>query len=274
MQIVKATQEQIELVKEITHKTINEVYPHYYPGGVVAFFLAHHKTENIKKDIDAGIVYLMMDGERGIGTVTLHGNEICRLFVLPECQHQGLGRQLLDFAEEMIGEKYSEILIDSSLPAKNVYLRRGYVTTETHRIVAENGDVLVYDVMIKKSISKQEFINYDGKQFVPKSNSENGEVDGQTVFRYHQRENVIWAEYIGGEIIQGSLIGTVDETGNLDFTYVHLNKALEIRIGECNSKPIVLEDGRLELHEKWQWLNGDKSKGESVVVEVLLEEVV
>ena len=31
MQIVKATQEQIELVKEITHKKINEVYTHYYP---------------------------------------------------------------------------------------------------------------------------------------------------------------------------------------------------------------------------------------------------
>ena len=107
----------------------------------MAFFLAHHKTENIKKDIDSESVYLLVDGEKGMGTVTLRGNEICRLFVLPECEHQGLGRRLLDFAEERIGEKYSEILIDSSLPAKQIYIKRGYIATETHTIVAGNGDV-------------------------------------------------------------------------------------------------------------------------------------
>lgn len=155
MQIVKATQEYLELIKEITYKTISEIYPHYYPKGVVEFFLAHHCEENIKRDIDSGIVYLIMGEENCMGTVTLRGNEICRLFVLPEWQHQGIGRMLMDFAEEVIGERYPEILIDSSLPAKHVYLKRGYVATETHKIVAENGDVLVYDVMEKKC-------SYDG----------------------------------------------------------------------------------------------------------------
>ncbi|MBQ9140355.1 MAG: GNAT family N-acetyltransferase [Lachnospiraceae bacterium] len=147
--MVKASKEHLELVKEITYKTITEVYPHYYPNGVVEFFLTHHKTENIKKDIDSGSVYLLMDGGKGIGTVTLRGNEICRLFVLPKWQHQGFGKRLLDFAEEMIGENYSEILIDSSLPAKQMYLKRGYIATETHKIVADNRDILVYDVMKK-----------------------------------------------------------------------------------------------------------------------------
>lgn len=269
MQIIKATQEHLELVKEITHKTISEIYPYYYPKGVVDFFLAHHKAENILKDIDAGIVYLAMDEGKGIGTVTLRGNEICRLFVCPEYQHQGVGRQLLDFAEGLIGEKYSEIMIDSSLPAKLLYSKRGYTTVETHTIMAENDDVLVYDVMKKNSNTNQP-INYDGKRFVPMVNSENGEVDGQTIFQYHQRKNVVWAEYAGGEIQHGSLEGMVDEAGNLNFTYVHLNKEGQIRMGECISKPVVLEDGRLELHEQWKWLNGDMSKGESVVVEIFL----
>ena len=43
--------------------------------------------------------------------------------------------------------------------------------------------------------------------------AENGEVDGQTVFHYHQKGNTIWAEYFGGEIKQGFLIGTVDYNG-------------------------------------------------------------
>ena len=149
MQIIKAAQEQLELVKEITRKTISEIYPHYYPQGVVDFFLAHHKAENIVKDIDAGIVYLAMKEGKGIGTVTIRENDICRLFVLPEYQHKGVGSRLLDFAENLIGEKYAEILIDSSLPAKRIYLKRGYVAVENQTIVAENGDILVYDVMKK-----------------------------------------------------------------------------------------------------------------------------
>lgn len=30
----------------------------------------------------------------------------------------------------------------------------------------------------------------------------------------------------------------------------------------------MLENGKIELSEEWQWLNGDKSKGSSVVTEI------
>ena len=42
-------------------------------------------------------------------------------------------------------------------------------------------------------------IDYDG--FIPKLNSANGEVSEQTVFHYHQKDTVIWAEYAGGDIL-------------------------------------------------------------------------
>ena len=86
MNIKKAKTENFEDVKLITHETIKEIYPHYYPRGVVDFFLEHHNSENITKDILADIVYLIMDGEETLGMVTIKENEICRLFVLP--QHQ------------------------------------------------------------------------------------------------------------------------------------------------------------------------------------------
>ena len=140
--VVKAQSEKFDTIKQITHKTISEIYPHYYSSGVVDFFLAHHNNENIMKDILAGNVYLILDGEEAIGTVTIKENEICRLFVLPQYQHKGFGRQLLNFAEKMIAEEYTEIYLDSSLPAENIYLKGGYTVVETHKIVAENGDVL------------------------------------------------------------------------------------------------------------------------------------
>lgn len=154
MNIIKAKTEHFEDVKSITHKTISEIYPRYYPEGVVDFFLAHHSDENIRKDIAAEIVYLIMDDEEKIGTVTVKENEINRLFVLPRHQQKGAGKQLLDFAEELIAEKYVEIYVHSSLPAKSIYVKRGYTIVESHTIVAENGDVLCYDLMKKNSNSQ------------------------------------------------------------------------------------------------------------------------
>ena len=159
--IEKIDRTYFEEVKRITVNTIKNIYPHYYPDGAVNFFLEHHNSENITKDILADIVYLIMDGEETLGTVTIKENEICRLFVLPKYQHKGFGRQLLNFAEKMIAEEYTEIYLDSSLPAKSTYLKRGYVAVEAHKIVAENGDVLCYDLMKKNSNYKNRKVNYD-----------------------------------------------------------------------------------------------------------------
>ncbi len=40
----------------------------------------------------------------------------------------------------------------------------------------------------------------------------------------------------------------------------------------CHSVPQILSDGRIELSEQWQWLNGDKSKGSSIVIEKTTDE--
>jgi len=117
------------------------------------------------------------------------------------------------------------------------------------------------------ALSTSAQVRYDGKIFIPKVNSENGEVSEETVFSYHQKGNLLWAEYAGGEIIRGNLLGTVDGNGVLNFHYHHINKNHEIKIGKCRSVPHVMGDGKIELHEKWQWLNGDKSSGTSVLVE-------
>ena len=117
------------------------------------------------------------------------------------------------------------------------------------------------------SITLRQEINYNGRIFVPKVNSENGEVDDQTVFHYWQDGCILWAEYAGGEIVRGYMIGTVLNEGVLDFHYQHINNSWQVRIGKCRSVPRTAESGKIELHERWQWLNGDLSEGESVVIE-------
>lgn len=267
MNITCANYHALDLVESITKETIEAIYPHYYPKGAVDFFLSYHNRESIIQDIRADIVYLLYDNDQAAGTVTIHQNEINRLFVLPSFQGKGYGRQLLEFAENQIAAHYDTIHLAASLPAKNIYIRRGYKETESHSISTENGDYLYYDVMERNIVNSPCAINYEGKCFVSKSNTDNGEVNDQTRFFYHQKGNMIWAEYAGGQILKGYLIGTVDDHSNLTFSYQHINDDLQLRIGSCHSTPTILTDGRLELHETWQWQNGDKTTGQSVLVE-------
>lgn len=136
-----------EVVRDITQTTIRSVYPKYYPQGAVEFFSAHHSDEKIMEDIKKGCVYLLEAEGVAAGTVTVAGNEINRLFVLPSYQHKGYGRALMDFAEQKIASAYDEVILDASLPAKSIYLKRGYKEIEYNKIKTSNGDYLCYDVM-------------------------------------------------------------------------------------------------------------------------------
>lgn len=100
----------LENILQITRDTISMIYSHYYAKGVVDFFLEHHSREN---------------------------------------QSRGYGSQLMDFAESKITEKFSYVHVDSSLAAKEMYLKRGYKEEKTCRILADNGDILIYDEMEK-----------------------------------------------------------------------------------------------------------------------------
>ena len=111
-------------------------------------------------------------------------------------------------------------------------------------------------------------INYDNRRFMPVNNSESGEVSSETVFQYHQKDDIVWATYEGGAIKFGTLVAKVLEKGQLEMRYSHVNLSGELMTGVCHSTPEVLPDGRLRLHEKWQWTSGDNSKGESVIEEI------
>ncbi|MBQ5852045.1 MAG: n-acetylglutamate synthase [Lachnospiraceae bacterium] len=122
--------------------------------------------------------------------------------------------------------------------------------------------------MEKELFKGESEIDYNGRKFVPEMNSENGEVSAGTVFEYHQNGKMLWAEYSGGDILRGSLMGNVSANGELDFVYHHINKNMVIKTGKCRSVPTVMDNGKLKLSETWEWTSGDFSKGESVLVEI------
>jgi hypothetical protein len=110
-------------------------------------------------------------------------------------------------------------------------------------------------------------INYNGKIFSPVQNSVNGETTAETIFKYNQNGKILTAEYSGGQIISGHLIGLVDENGNIDMRYHQVNINGELMTGICHSKPEILSNGKIRLYEEWKWTSGDKSGGKSILEE-------
>lgn len=256
------------IVKRITRRTIKKIYPAYYPMDVVSFFLKHHSDANIRRDIKNSNVYLLEVDGKPVGTGSISDNEIGRVFVLPELQGRGYGIFIMENLENIVSKRYDLVKLAASLPAYSLYLKRGYTSVGYRQIKTAKGKVLCYYEMEKPLAgSFQTKIDYNNRIFVSVSNTENGEVSSLTKFYYRQNGNIVWAEYHGGEIKKGFLIGCSDELGNLNFTYQHLNNEGILRTGQCLSTPEIQANGKICLSEQWQWTNGDQSRGQSIIKE-------
>jgi len=110
--------------------------------------------------------------------------------------------------------------------------------------------------------------SYNNRRFQSVSNSPNGEADATTTFNYFQDGDIVWATYSGGPIRLGSLIALANEQNVLDMRYQHVNTTGLLMTGKCQSTPEILPDGRIRLHEVWQWTSGDFSQGESITEEL------
>ncbi|GHV41373.1 hypothetical protein FACS189490_08140 [Clostridia bacterium] len=268
MDYIQASSKHLEAVFTLTQDTIRAVYPDYYPKEVVDFFCSYHSREAIQADIEGGNVWVLFADGVLAGTGSREDNQIKRVFVSPAFQGNGYGSFIMQQLEDRIGEEYDEVLLDSSLCAVRLYEKRGYHTVSHEKLAAENGAMLVYIIMKKDLPHTATAINYEGKRFASKANTTGGDVGEETVFRYHQSGDVLWANYEGGSITKGFLVGIAANDGVLDFYYQHVNEKRQVRIGKCHSVPRVLENGKLELHEQWQWLDGDYGTGSSMIEEI------
>jgi len=277
MKLQAAAVSDIGTVLDIVHRTVESVYSAFYPADVVHFFLEHHSDANIREDIGEGRVYLLSEDGTPVGTGTVRGNEICRVFVLPEYHHRGYGTFIMKELETVVARTSRSVRLDSSLPGYGLYLKLGYRPVDYQMISTPNGQVLCYHVMEKALVKEGNRIgadeavgtpSYDGRKFSPSSSSSNSDASDETLFSYHQDGRMVWAEYSGGRILRGQLLGTAEREGDLEFSYEHLTRNYVLRTGRCRSVPETLSDGRLRLREKWSWTNGDCTSGESVLDEI------
>jgi catechol 2,3-dioxygenase-like lactoylglutathione lyase family enzyme len=108
-------------------------------------------------------------------------------------------------------------------------------------------------------------VSLQGRRFAA-IRAEGGDVSAETVFDYGQDGDLIWARYSGGQIRLGHLAGT-RHGDTLDFRYAHVTRSGETSSGHCSSTVVPLADGRLSLHEQWEW-DSRTGSGESLLEEI------
>ncbi|MDO1500428.1 n-acetylglutamate synthase [Winogradskyella maritima] len=111
-------------------------------------------------------------------------------------------------------------------------------------------------------------IHYHNRIFKPVSTSSNAEVTEDTIFHYKQTEDRVQCSYKSKAILEGHLLGTVDEHGVITMVYHQINTKGELMTGRCTSTPEVMSNGKIRIHESWQWTSGDLSEGTSVLEEI------
>ena len=117
-------------------------------------------------------------------------------------------------------------------------------------------------------VGETDLIDYDDRMFASISNSATGDVGAATTFHYHQSGSSVWATYQGGAVAHGHLIARVQPDGSLDMRYHHITVDGILKTGKCQSRPEILVDGRIRLHETWQWTESSTASGESIIEEV------
>ncbi|MFD2725331.1 hypothetical protein [Hyunsoonleella rubra] len=108
--------------------------------------------------------------------------------------------------------------------------------------------------------------NFNNKVFSLLDNSENGRVNSDTKFYYKQDGHLITADYYGGTITYGKIIGHL-KNDKIEMLYQCLTTENELKAGKALASISKTNTNKLKLKLDWEWLNDANEKGTSEYIE-------
>ena len=109
-------------------------------------------------------------------------------------------------------------------------------------------------------------IDYDGRRFSSRAAETTDPAGGVPVGHYHQTGDLVWAEFSGGAVRVGRLVGRCGADGMIEAAYCQLLAGGDVVAGRLSSRPHLLADGRVRLEERWR--RDDGSAGTSWIEEL------
>lgn len=100
-------------------------------------------------------------------------------------------------------------------------------------------------------------LSLNNRIFIPIENSEGGVVDERTQFHFSQTGVNFTAEYQGGDILTGHIIGRLTDHLDGEMLYHCLTKADELKAGYATATFQTSPTGDIRMSLNWEWLNHD-----------------
>lgn len=140
----------LENVKELINKTIDVCYKGYYCNEVMEYFDMYNWDGNILKVARDGYIVVVEKQGKIIGTGSVVGDVISRVFVDPGQQRQGLGKMIMSELERQAATNGVKVARLRALAnARRFYESSGYVTVDKGLVKVDNGRCLEYYQMEK-----------------------------------------------------------------------------------------------------------------------------
>ena len=238
--------------------TIKVSYVEYYPEEAINHFIVYSNTADILDDAQNNYVIVIKSENKIIATGTLRYSHIKRVFVSPKYQGKGLGKLIMqDLEQNAKANNLKLVELHSSLFAKQFYDGLDYKMFKMGHVKVDNGELLYYQRMAKRLDGNQSTNRYDfhKKQFnVIKNDGVDVEVTTDTIFNFYQNEALIYAEYKGGKVKYGEILGLI-ENDRVYFYYNQTNLEGAKNQGSSIDEIKVLENNKLQLIDRWEWKN-------------------
>ncbi|HEY33035.1 MAG TPA: GNAT family N-acetyltransferase [Dehalococcoidia bacterium] len=142
--------EDLQSIYQLIQNTIDISYREAYPEEAVTFFKNHHRKEQILNETATGYTVVSESDGELVGTGTLLGTHIIRVFVNPLHQHRGIGKTIVQELErKALAEKSATLYLEASLVSRQFWESLGYVIQSEDFIPVGNDQKLDFYRMVK-----------------------------------------------------------------------------------------------------------------------------
>lgn len=150
IQIRTFKERDLAAIRNLIDETVNACYSDDYCAEAMQFFKEWHDSQKILNHAKEGYTIILEKNNQVIGTGTIIGTEVVRVFVSPVFQKHGCGRLIMNELEEKAVSKGIKVIkLDASMPSKKFYDSLGYVTLEKTFLELESSKRLDYYKMEK-----------------------------------------------------------------------------------------------------------------------------
>jgi len=117
-------------------------------------------------------------------------------------------------------------------------------------------------------ISADPSIHLDGVKMNVVKTADNGVVNHETIFNFSQKDGIVTAEYQGGKISKGFLVGKLPTPEQLEFSYCQMQIDGKLDNGVSSCQLSKNEDGKIILTEYFEWKSRPGEFGTNVFQEL------